>query len=169
MLSGFSPSLLKFILQEKEKEVKPVAAESNDISIDATVLTSDINTNIMDPTTAAAQSAQSTTTVTPYTTLRRVLDDPRYDAVRVILSESEEGTLSNYHFHPTEESPCHKARLAPSPLTLPPGTKVWSSLELVHAVEIFLEKQKSFTTFDIMRVSELLKEELESREKVRKK
>ena len=35
---------------------------------------------------------------TPYETLRRVLDDERYFAVRQLLSESSEGHLAQYHF-----------------------------------------------------------------------
>jgi hypothetical protein len=37
-------------------------------------------------------------TVTPYDTMRSILDDARYHAVREILSASSEGSLARYHF-----------------------------------------------------------------------
>jgi len=60
------------------------------------------------------------TVVTPYTTLRSILDDPRYDAVRQVLSNSNEGVLSKYTFKPEANSPCFKALVAPEPMMLPP-------------------------------------------------
>ena len=34
--------------------------------------------------------------ITPYETFRKAMDDERYDKIRKILSESEEGFLSQY-------------------------------------------------------------------------
>lgn len=56
---------------------------------------------------------------TPYTTLRKILDHPRYDAVRQVLSNSDEGVLSKYTFTPEPSSPCFKALIAPEPMKLP--------------------------------------------------
>lgn len=70
MLSGFSPSLLKLIL-----DGEPLVVE--EVSSDGTVTQRQI---------------------TPEETLRKALDDERYDRIRVILSQSEEGLLSKYTF-----------------------------------------------------------------------
>jgi hypothetical protein len=72
MLSGFSPSLLKLVLDGEPLVIEEVAA-------DGTV---------------------SQRQVTPEETLRKALDDNRYDPIRVILSQSEEGVLSGYTFTP---------------------------------------------------------------------
>ena len=72
MLSGFSPSLLKLIL-----DGEPLVLE--EVSADGIVTQRQI---------------------TPEETLRKALDDERYDRIRVILSQSKEGVLSNYTFIP---------------------------------------------------------------------
>jgi hypothetical protein len=78
MLSGFSPSLLKLLLDGEPLVIEEVAA-------DGTVTRRE---------------------VTPEETLRKALDDERYDRIRAILSESDEGVLSKYTFTPSlpEES-----------------------------------------------------------------
>jgi hypothetical protein len=75
MLSGFSPSLLKLVL-----DGEPLVVE--EVSADGTV---------------------SQRQITPEETLRKALDDERYNRIRVILSQSEEGVLSRYSFVPHEE------------------------------------------------------------------
>ena len=72
MLSGFSPSLLKLLLDGEPLVIEEVAA-------DGTVTHRE---------------------VTPEETLRKALDDERYNRIRVILSESNEGVLSKYTFTP---------------------------------------------------------------------
>ena len=75
MLSGFSPSLLKLVLNGEPLVVEEIAA-------DGTV---------------------NQRQVTPEETLRKALDDERYNIIRMILSQSEEGVLSNYTFTPFDE------------------------------------------------------------------
>ena len=75
MLSGFSPSLLKFVL-----EGAPMEGEEE----------------VVTETGEVVKVAKAKPT--PYETLRRVLDDERYFAVRQLLSESSEGHLAQYHF-----------------------------------------------------------------------
>lgn len=72
MLSGFSPSLLKLLL-----DGEPLVIE--EVAIDGTVTRRE---------------------VTPAETLRKALDDERYDRIRSILSDSNEGVLSQYTFTP---------------------------------------------------------------------
>jgi len=73
MLSGFSPSLLKLLLDGEPLVIEEVAA-------DGTVTHRE---------------------VTPAETLRKALDDERYNRIRAILSNSEEGVLSQYTFSPS--------------------------------------------------------------------
>ena len=72
MLSGFSPSLLKLLLDGEPLVIEEVAT-------DGTVTRRE---------------------VTPAETLRKALDDERYDRIRSILSDSNEGVLSQYTFTP---------------------------------------------------------------------
>lgn len=72
MLSGFSPSLLKHVLDGEE-----LAVEDCDPS---------------------DQQAQSNRKPTPYQTLRKVLDDERYHPLRTVLGASTEGVLASYSF-----------------------------------------------------------------------
>eukprot|EP01034_Spumella_vulgaris_P032809 gene32809-40495_t len=82
MLSGYSPSLLKFVLEGEallvEEEVIEVNEEGEEVV------------------------TKTTRKANPYDTLRKVLDDSRYDAIRSVLSASEEGMLVDYHFTPPE-------------------------------------------------------------------
>jgi hypothetical protein len=68
LLSGFSPSLLKLLL-----DGEPLITE--EVTSDGTVINKGI---------------------TPEETLRKALDDKNYDSIRSILSESNEGLLSKY-------------------------------------------------------------------------
>ena len=77
MLSGFSPSLFQAL----------VNGEAVAASVD--------RENPDDPMQAA---------VTPYDTMRGILDNARYDAVREVLSASTEGSLKRYHFERPVES-----------------------------------------------------------------
>lgn len=75
MLSGFSASLLKMVLNGealKEQEVEVVQQ-------DGTVVKEKIQ-------------------VTPEMVLRRTLDDSRYDLVRRVMAESDEGVFADYTF-----------------------------------------------------------------------
>jgi hypothetical protein len=74
ILSGFSPSLLKLLLNGE-------SMVQEQINPDGSITTTDI---------------------TPLQTLRNALDDPRYDPIRVILSSSTEHILSSFHFTPTD-------------------------------------------------------------------
>jgi hypothetical protein len=75
MLSGFSPSLLKLLLDGEPMVVEEVAE-------DGTV---------------------TQRKITPEETLRKALDDERYNRIRAVLSESSEGVLSKYTFTPPME------------------------------------------------------------------
>jgi len=72
ILSGFSPLVLKHLLNG-DSMVQELT------NPDGTITTTDI---------------------TPLQTLRNVLDDPRYDPIRVILSTSTERILSSFHYTP---------------------------------------------------------------------
>ena len=74
MLSGFSPSLLKFVLEGGALEMEEVVTASGEV-------------------VKVAKAAP-----TPYETLRKVLDDARYFPVREVLNASTEGALAQYHF-----------------------------------------------------------------------
>jgi hypothetical protein len=78
MLSGFSPSLLKLLLDGEEMVIEEVASNGKVTQRE----------------------------VTPEETLRKALDDPRYDCIRVILSRSNEGVLSKYYFTPPIPMEC---------------------------------------------------------------
>jgi Mg-chelatase subunit ChlD len=89
LLSGYSPSLLKHVLEGDPLEIEveemvEVIDESGEI---------------------VTEKVTKTRKVTPYDTLRKVLDDVRYDPVRVVLSNSNEGVLSRYHFEPITAIP----------------------------------------------------------------
>lgn len=76
LLSGFSPALLKLVLGgEEEEDVVVVNADG----------------------TASVVKAKPT----PYATLRRALDDGRYDAVRTALAGLESGAFAAYGFAPS--------------------------------------------------------------------
>ena len=74
LLSGYSPSLFKLILDGEPLEIEEVSESGEVVK----------------------------RKVTPLETLRKCLDDTRYDDVRVILSESTEGLLREYSFTPAE-------------------------------------------------------------------
>jgi hypothetical protein len=74
LLSGYSPSLFKLILSGEPLEIEEVSESGVVIK------------------------RQNT----PLETVRKCLDDTRYDDVRIILSESSEGLLSEYSFTPAE-------------------------------------------------------------------
>jgi len=77
MLSGFSPSLLKLVMSGEPID------EIEEEGVDAV----------------------GRPTVNPLATLRKALDDPTYDPVRVVLSNSSERDLSSYRFTESEEGP----------------------------------------------------------------
>jgi len=86
MLSGFSPSLLKMVMNGealKEEEVEVVQA-------DGTVKTDKVR-------------------VTPEEVLRKMLDDSMYDPVRKILGSSVEGALKEYEILGEEEKSAESA------------------------------------------------------------
>ena len=74
LLSGFSPSLFKYIIDGEELETEEI-----------------------DEFTGQKVSRKST----PLETLREILDDPNYDLVRQVLSEYPEGIFEDYQFFPT--------------------------------------------------------------------
>jgi Domain of unknown function (DUF2828) len=82
MLSGFSPSLLKLLLDGEPLEGDEVVSEIIDEDGDVVLV---------------KEKAKKT----PYDTVRKVLDDTAYDRVREILSRSNEGLLGGYEFQPT--------------------------------------------------------------------
>ena len=76
LLSGFSPSLLKLLLSGEP----------------------------MVTTETSADGAVTSKQVTPDETLRKALDDDRYDLVRLTLSQSNEGLLEKYTFVKIDDS-----------------------------------------------------------------
>lgn len=78
MLSGYSPSLFRFVTEGVVK-VEEEEAQGE-----------------MDVERVVKQKAQ----VDPYMTLRKVLDDVRYDAVRQVIVDVAEGVFSNYLWAP---------------------------------------------------------------------
>mmetsp|Transcript_30232 Transcript_30232/g.50573 ORF Transcript_30232/g.50573 Transcript_30232/m.50573 type:complete len:629 (+) Transcript_30232:70-1956(+) len=91
MLSGFSPSLLKYVL---EGEAPGEEEEMEEEVVDA--VTGETKTVKVKVTKAKP---------TPYETLRKVLDDERYHPARQLLSQSVEGPLALYHFEaPADET-----------------------------------------------------------------
>lgn len=74
LLAGFSPSLLKMVMNGEALEDKEVEV----VEADGTVRKEKVR-------------------VTPSEVLRKVLDDPLYDPVRAILMESDEGVLKAYN------------------------------------------------------------------------
>jgi len=83
MLSGFSPSLLKALLDGKPAEDE----------VEVTIVEQEDGTMI---------EVKKKVAVTPYMTLRKVLDDELYDAIKMLLSASAEEALAGYHFQPKE-------------------------------------------------------------------
>merc|ERR1711977_27588 len=75
LLSGFSPALLKLVLTGEE------ADEDEEVTVDGV----------------------SRAKPTPYETMRRALDAPRYDAVRAMLSEFDGAPFADYTFTPAPE------------------------------------------------------------------
>ena len=75
LLSGFSPALLKLVLTGEEVE--------------------DDEAVTVDGVTRAKP--------TPYQTMRKCLDAPRYDAVRTMLSEFDGAPFADYTFTPAPE------------------------------------------------------------------
>merc|ERR1712072_902349 len=74
LLSGFSPALLKLVLTGEEADEDEVE------TVDGV------------PATKARP--------TPYQTMRKALDAPRYDAVRAMLSEFDGAPFADYTFTP---------------------------------------------------------------------
>lgn len=72
LLSGFSPALFKFLVEGESTQQQSGAL-----------------------TTAAVALA-----INPYATLRKVLDDARYDMIRAMMMRSEEGPMLTYFHHP---------------------------------------------------------------------
>jgi len=89
MLSGFSPSLLKYVLEGEELVEEEVEVE------------------VTDETTGEKTKVKVMQAVkpTPYQTLRKALDDERYHPIRLLLSASQEGILAEYHFEPPMPEP----------------------------------------------------------------
>merc|ERR1712164_52400 len=77
LLSGFSPALLKLVLTGEEAD---------------------------DDEEATVDGAPAKQKPTPYETMRRALDAPRYDAVRVMLSKFDGAPFADYTFTPAEDS-----------------------------------------------------------------
>ena len=75
LLSGFSPALLKLVLTGEDVD------EDEEVTVDGV----------------------SRAKPTPYQTMRRALDAPRYDAVRAILSEFNGAPFADYTFTPAPE------------------------------------------------------------------
>jgi len=75
MLSGFSPALLKLVLEGGEED------EEVEVMVDGKKQTKKVK-------------------ATPLDTLRKCLDDGQYDPVREVLSASEEGVFASYSFTP---------------------------------------------------------------------
>merc|ERR1711881_59317 len=71
LLSGFSPALLKLVLTGEE-------VDEDDVTVDGV----------------------SRAKPTPYQTMRKCLDAPRYDAVRVMLSDFDGAPFADYTFEP---------------------------------------------------------------------
>jgi hypothetical protein len=84
MLSGFSPSLLKFVLEGAPVEMEEV--------------------EVVDAAGEVQLVQVAKSKPTPYDTLRKVLDDERYDPVRALLSRSTEGVLAEYCHVPVEKA-----------------------------------------------------------------
>ena len=82
MLSAFSPSMLKLMLDGEPLEDDEIVTEIIDEDGDVVLV-------------------KEKTKKTPYDTVRKVLDDAEYDKVREILSRSNEGLLGGYNFQPT--------------------------------------------------------------------
>merc|ERR1711970_1178062 len=78
LLSGFSPALLKLVLTGEEADEDEVE------TVDGV--------------------SRAKPTPTPYETMRKALDAPRYDAVRVMLSEFDGAPFAEYTFTPAPEA-----------------------------------------------------------------
>lgn len=77
MLQGFSPNLIKFILYGESFGEKVQEVEVNGKIVKMKV-----------------------SSVTPMETFRAIIDQSRYDIVRIMLDESDENMLSKYNFKP---------------------------------------------------------------------
>lgn len=75
MLSGFSPALLKLVMEGEELAEQPACGEGD-------------------------LPAAKKPNVTPYQTMRRSLDDPLYHVVRAVLGASKEGALAQVEAPP---------------------------------------------------------------------
>ena len=75
LLSGFSPALLKLVLTGEEVE------DDEEVTVDGV----------------------SRAKPTPFQTMRKALDAPRYDAVRTMLSELNVAPFADYTFTPAPE------------------------------------------------------------------
>lgn len=80
LLQGYSPNLLKFILygESMEETTKEVIIDGKKVEV-------------------------KVSSVTPWDTFRNIIDQSRYDIVRIALSESQEKLLTNYSFQPLIE------------------------------------------------------------------
>uniref|UniRef100_A0A7S3JUV8 TROVE domain-containing protein n=1 Tax=Aureoumbra lagunensis TaxID=44058 RepID=A0A7S3JUV8_9STRA len=83
LLSGFSTSLLKLLLDgsslEEESEIEVVDDQGN-------------------------VTTTKTNGPTPYSTMRKAIDDSRYDPIRLVLAVSQEEPFKTYHFQPTQQN-----------------------------------------------------------------
>jgi len=79
MLSGFSPSLLKLVLTGEEEAEEVIVVEKDG--------------------TTRVETARPT----PFSTMRKALDDGRYDPVRFLLAAEETGAFADYAFEPAAD------------------------------------------------------------------
>ena len=98
LLSGFSPALLKCVLEGGAMETEE--------EVEETVM--DAAGNVTTRTVTQRVKA------TPYSTLRRVLDNARYDPVRRLLAQSNEGSLDCYRF-PANPADCSNPSFPSAP------------------------------------------------------
>ena len=105
LLSGFSPALLKCVLEggamETEEEVEEAVVDA------AGNVTTTTVTRKVKPT--------------PYSTLRKVLDDERYYPVRRLLAQSSEGWLQDYQFQEPVPTVTTTATAEGGPVPAAPG------------------------------------------------
>ena len=79
MLQGFSPNLIKFILYGES-----FGEKTQEVEIDGKIVKMKVSS------------------VTPLETFRAIIDQSKYDVVRIMLDESDEKMLSKYSFKPPQ-------------------------------------------------------------------
>merc|ERR1712124_99853 len=84
LLAGFSPSMLKLVMNGE-------ALEDNEVEV----------------VEADGNIRKEKIRINPSEVLRKMINDPLYDPVRVILASSNEGVLKDYH----ALDPCHASLL----------------------------------------------------------